>query len=187
MDMLGAAQIISTMLSSLSVRMETAVPQLRPMQLMKQQTATVVYMPLTRDKIYDHKIQIMNHESRIANCGFTLLEILIALIIFTLAVVVIAGLFSTGLISSLDSENTTIAMNLAQRRMEEIRNLGFTNINDEFKGNVADFPGFQREVEISDPPGDPMTDDLKEITVTVYWTYKGEEVDVSLETYVSRN
>ncbi len=123
----------------------------------------------------------------IKKSGFTLLEILIALIIFTLGIVVVAGLFSTGLINSLDTENTTIAMNLAQRRMEEIRNLGFANIADEAKADVTGFAGFQREVEVDDPPGDPTTDDLKEITVTVYWIYKGEEVDVSLATYISGN
>lgn len=119
--------------------------------------------------------------------GFTLLEILIALIIITSGVVVIVGLFNTGLISSLDAEKTTIAMNLAQRRMEEIGNLDFANITDEAKAGVSGFAGFQREVEVSDPAGAPTTDDLKEITVTVYWTYKGDEVNVSLMTYISRN
>ena len=119
--------------------------------------------------------------------GFTLLEILIALIIITLGTVVIVGLFNTGLISSLDAEKTTIAINLAQRRMEEIRNLGFANIADEAKAGVSGFAGFQREVEVNDPAGVPTTDDLKEITVTVYWTYKGDEVNVSLMTYISRN
>ena len=119
--------------------------------------------------------------------GFTLLEILIALIIITLGAVVIVGLFNTGLISSLDAEKTTIAMNLAQRRMEEIRNLGFANIADEAKAGVSGFAGFQREVEVNDPAGAPTADDLKEITVTVYWTYKGDEVNISLMTYISRN
>jgi prepilin-type N-terminal cleavage/methylation domain-containing protein len=124
---------------------------------------------------------------KLKKSGFTLLEILITLIILTLGVVVLAGLFSNGLVGSTDAENTTIAMNLAQRRMEEIRNLGFPNIEDEPKDDVSGFSGFQREVAVTDPPGDPTTDDLKKVTVTVYWTYKADEVDVSLATYISKD
>lgn len=115
--------------------------------------------------------------------GFTLLEILITAIIFTTAVVVIAGLFGTGLVSSLDSENTTIAINLAQKRMEEIRNLDFdTEIVSEAKADVDGFAGFRREVVVSEPQAD-----LKQVTVTVYWSYKSGEISESLVTYISKN
>ena len=100
--------------------------------------------------------------------GFTLLEILITLIIFVLGVVAITGLFSTGLVSSADAENTAIAMNLAQRRMEEIKNLDFdTGIVNEAKAVVSGFPLFQREVAVTEPETD-----LKQVAVTAYWTFK---------------
>jgi len=115
--------------------------------------------------------------------GFTLLEILIALVLFAAGVVAIVGLFSTGIIGSVDAENTTVAMNLAQARMEEIRNLDFdTGIINEAKADVTDFPGFQREVTVTEPETE-----LKLVTVTVYWTLKGGEVDVPLTTYISKN
>lgn len=117
------------------------------------------------------------------NYGFTLLEVLIALVLFVLGVVVIAGLFSTGLANSVDAEKITIAMDLAQRRMEEIRNLDFdTGIIDEAKASIDGFSGFQRQVTVTEPETD-----LKEVTVTVYWTFKAEEISTSLETYISRN
>ena len=69
--------------------------------------------------------------------GFTLLEILISLVILAVSVVAILGLFASTLAGSSDAENTTIAMNLAQRRMEEMRNLDFdTGIDDEDKEDV---------------------------------------------------
>jgi len=115
--------------------------------------------------------------------GFTLLEVLIALILFVLGVVVIVGLFSTGLVNSLDAEKITIAMDLAQRRIEEIRNLDFdTEIGNEAKANVDGFPGFQRQVAVTEPETD-----LKKVTVTVYWMFKAEEISISLETYISKN
>jgi len=115
--------------------------------------------------------------------GFTLLEILIALVLFTSGVVIITGLFSTGILGSVDAENTTIAMNLAQAKMEEIRNLDFdTEIIDEDRVAVTGFPTFEREVTVSEPETD-----LKLVRITVYWTLKGGVVDVPLTTYISKN
>lgn len=124
--------------------------------------------------------------------GFTLLEILITTVVVTVGVAVLVGLFGSGLVGSTDAENTTIAMNLAQRRMEEIKNLDFdTGIDDEPKEDVNidvdgdgvnDFPGFQREVVVTEPETD-----LKQVQVFVYWTFKGEEVNVGLVTYVSKD
>jgi len=119
--------------------------------------------------------------------GFTLLEVLVAIVLLVVGVAVLVGLFSNALIGSSDAENTTIAMNLIQGRMEEIRNLGFSNIIPEPKVDVSGFPGFQRKVTIDDPEGDPTVNDLKQVTVTVYWTFKGNEVNISAVTYVSRN
>lgn len=119
--------------------------------------------------------------------GFTLLEILIALILFTVGVVAITGLFASGMFSGSDAENTTIAMNLAQRKMEEIKNLAFASIADEAKADVSGFSGFQREVAVTAPLVDPDMSDLKHVTVTAYWTLKGDEISVPLETYISKN
>jgi len=115
--------------------------------------------------------------------GFTLLEILITTVVITVGVAVLVGLFGSGLVGSTDAENTTIAMNLAQRRTEEIKNLDFdTGIGNEDKADVDGFPGFQREVVVTQ-----AQTDLKQVQVKVYWTFKGEEVTVGLVTYVSKN
>jgi len=114
--------------------------------------------------------------------GFTLLEILIALVLFTVGVVVIAGIFSSGILSSSDAENTAIAMSLAQRRMEEIRNLAYADIASEAKDDVSGFSGFQREVTVSEPEAG-----LKQVIVTAYWTFKGDEIGVPIQTYISSN
>jgi len=119
--------------------------------------------------------------------AFTLLEVLIAAVLFTTGVVVMVGLFGKGFISGFDAESTTIAVNLAERKVEEIRNLAFDDIVDEEKANVPDFTGFQREVLVSDPEGAPAIPDLKEVTVTVYWTPKTSELSVPLATYIAKD
>ncbi|NQU95197.1 MAG: type II secretion system protein [Candidatus Omnitrophica bacterium] len=116
------------------------------------------------------------------NNGFTLLEILMAIVLFTGSVSLIVMLFANALVASTDAENTTIAMNLAQGKMEEVRNLSFASIADEAKAAVTGFTGFQREVAVT-----TSETDLKQVTVTTYWTYKGGEVEVPLVTYISKN
>lgn len=115
--------------------------------------------------------------------GVTLLEVLAALVIFTVGVVAVVGLFARGLAAGVDAENTTIAATLARQRLEELRNLDFdTGIVSEAKAGVAGFAGFQRQVTVTTPQTD-----LKQVTVTTYWTAKGGEVTVPLPTYLSRN
>ena len=115
--------------------------------------------------------------------AFSLLEILIAIMIFTVGIISIMDLFNRGLFSDVDAENTSVAMALTQRRLEEIRNLDFaTGIVNESKAAVAGFPGFEREVIVTLPQTD-----LKQVTVTTYWTAKADEVGTSLVTYISRN
>ena len=120
--------------------------------------------------------------TRITKLGFTLLEIIITIVLFTLGIVAIVGALSIALVGSDDAENTTIAINLAQGRLEEIRNLDFdAGIADEAKAGVAGFSRFQRQVVVTEPETD-----LKQVTVTIYWTPKGGEANVSLATYISK-
>lgn len=115
--------------------------------------------------------------------GFTLLEVLIATVIFTVGVVAIVNLFSDAFAASSDPEMTAIAMNLAQQKLEEIRNLDFVAaIVNKPKEDVAGFLGFKREVVVVEP-----VRDLKQVTVNVFWLHKGSEVATSLSTYISKN
>ena len=111
------------------------------------------------------------------------MEVLIAVVLFTMGVVVVTGLFSAAFVASVDPENTGIAMTLAEKRMEEIRNLDFaTGIIDEAQADVPGFTGFQRSVAVTTP-----YTDLKQVTVNVYWSYKGGETTTALVTYIAKS
>jgi len=114
--------------------------------------------------------------------GFTLLEILVALVLFTAGVIAIVGIFSYGMVAASDTESTIVAIRLAGKRLEEIRNFTFANIVNEAKQDVTGFSGFQREVAVTEPETD-----LKQVAVTVYWKLKGDEINIPLQTYVSSN
>lgn len=120
---------------------------------------------------------------RTTSKGFALLEIMLSLLLLSVGVVSIAGLYVTALDSGLDAEQTNIAVNLAQKRMEEIYNLTYASVVSESKTALsAPFASYSRQVtaaEIGSPAG------LKQVTVTVFWTIKGKEASISLVTYVS--
>jgi type IV pilus assembly protein PilV len=118
-----------------------------------------------------------------AKAGFALLEILISILLFSAGVIGLVDLYGTALDSGLDAEQTAIAVQLSQKRMEEIRNLAYASIVNESKTALSSpFTAYSRSVtatEIGSPAG------LKQVTVTVFWYFKGRETSISLVTYVS--
>ena len=54
--------------------------------------------------------------------GFLLLDVVLAMLIITIALVAVAGMYSKSLQASSKASNYTIATNIAQQRMEEIKN-----------------------------------------------------------------
>jgi prepilin-type N-terminal cleavage/methylation domain-containing protein len=57
--------------------------------------------------------------------GFTLLEIMLTTIIFVSLLIPILSLYSSGFVSSLESEITTKVLNLSRARIEELKNLDY--------------------------------------------------------------
>jgi prepilin-type N-terminal cleavage/methylation domain-containing protein len=114
--------------------------------------------------------------------GFTLLEILITLLLFSTGVVAVAGLFGTAMTAGSDAESTALASNLVQERLEEFRNKDYLSVVNEAKAVVTAFPLYQRQVTVTESPTD-----LKRVRVNVYWVAPGGETSVFAETYVSKN
>ena len=105
--------------------------------------------------------------------GFTLLEILITILILGISVFAVFQAFSTGLLSSTDVENTDLALNLAQAKMEELRNTAFASLAS--SGSTADpnFPNFNTTVSVTGT--DPKT-----VEVTVAWNVQGQASSTSV-------
>lgn len=112
--------------------------------------------------------------------GFTLLEVLLAVLLITFSFAALSQAFSLGLFFSGDDESLLVANNLAQEKMEEIRNKIYSSIANEAKAAVTGFPVFQREVVVTTPQSS-----LKQVNVNVYWYNKSSELNTGLVTYVS--
>ena len=120
-------------------------------------------------------------DPNLKNKGFTLLEVLLALLLFVSAFTVLAEAISAGLSGGGDNENSLIAANLAAEKMEILKNTSYASIANETKAVVSDFTSFQREVVVTTGP----VTNLKQTTVTVTWNHKSAELSYSLVTYFS--
>lgn len=109
--------------------------------------------------------------------GFTLIEVMIATVLFTVGTVAIIWALNAGIFASGDVENTASALNLAQAKMEELKGTSFAGITGQAKAAVTGFPAFSQEVTVTN-----VQTDLKQIVVTIYWTTKHAETDIALTT-----
>ncbi|MDP3804344.1 MAG: prepilin-type N-terminal cleavage/methylation domain-containing protein [Candidatus Omnitrophota bacterium] len=112
--------------------------------------------------------------------GFTLLEVLIAVLIMGSGLVFLLQALSSGLFTGGINENELVGINLAQEKMELIRNSSYAGVVSEAKAAIPGFSAFSRQVAFTTP-----ITDLKQVTVTVYWFNKATEISTSLVTYVS--
>ena len=110
--------------------------------------------------------------------GFSLVEMVVALSIFSIAVVALLGVFTTCLRSTGLSVNHTRAALLAQGVMEEALAQDITTVEDGSGDFGDEFPGatWEREVMETD------TADLYEVHVAVSWPERGIERTFELTT-----
>jgi prepilin-type N-terminal cleavage/methylation domain-containing protein len=116
--------------------------------------------------------------------GFTLLELMLAMVLFAAGTLASMELLHRAQAGAADGEHVLLATQLAQRRLEELRNVGYTVLASEAQAPVTDPPGFSRfsrQVQVS-----PLfSDTLREVEVIVSWKAPGGTADVRLHTYRS--
>jgi len=114
--------------------------------------------------------------------GFTLIETMVALFIFTMVFISLVYVFPRGLMINKTAENATKASYLAQSQLEYLNSLGYDGIGTgeiEAKHRLSVDPtsylyAFQRQTDVYyiDSNLQDSTNDvgLKKIIVTVYYT-----------------
>ena len=120
--------------------------------------------------------------------GFTLVEILIAILILTVGLLGMASLTVAIIKGNKLSADLTKATVLAQDKMEEIRRIretGYSNVVPETKA-VCPSPDdeYKREVLVTD---DSPATNMKTVIVTVYWGGASkEDHNVELKTLLAQ-
>lgn len=126
-------------------------------------------------------------------CGFLLVEAVVAIVIITLALVAMLGMFIQALSATADAANYTAATSLVQEQMEQMK------IKDDKYWNSISFPyqsaaesiainnttytrTIQAELSPSDPEY-PVKQRIVKVTVNVEWLNSNK---ISMVTYVLR-
>lgn len=123
--------------------------------------------------------------------GFTLVELLIATLLFSVALLGIATLATVVIKGNLISKQITTSTALAQQKMEDCINKGYNNLptgtETENYGTIpaaddttALYSGYERVSKIEEGPGDNM----KKLTVTV--SRKSGDASVILSTIIAK-
>lgn len=122
----------------------------------------------------------MQGQIRSPKNGFTLLEILLTLVLLGVGLVCLVSALSLILTSGGINESELVATNLAQEKIESLKNTSYAGIANEARAAVSGFTSYEREVAVTTP-----VTGLKEINVTVYWTHRNSELNRNLVTYRS--
>lgn len=118
--------------------------------------------------------------------GFTLLETLLAILLFGAGMAFLLQVVNTGLFVGGQNEDTVIAANLAQEKIEELRNAAYASLSSETPAAAVPgpgFTGFTREALVEDLT--PAQTGLKKVTVNVNWPAKSDVMTTTMVTYVS--
>ena len=117
--------------------------------------------------------------------GFTLIELLIAIILVAGGLMVLMQLMGVAIFADSDLEYSLTALNLANEKLEELKDKDTTDFDDISDGSEpGSAVGFDwvddRIVTVSE-----VDTDLKDVQVEVRWTQKGGQQSIKLQTYIA--
>ena len=99
--------------------------------------------------------------------GFSLIELMVAVTILSIAVLGIFRAYSVGFMGIADARDRTVATNYAREAMEDIKNMDFEKITTQFRDFIDDTK-FEKEIIVQ-----PSVN-LKKITTNIYWKDRNE-------------
>jgi len=126
----------------------------------------------------------MLFDGQTSKAGFTLLEMILVLAVLSLGFIPLINLFSNGVTASSDATNSSIAVQLAQQKMEQIKALQYADMEttSEAYGQISGYPAFSRAAAVVTEGGSAA---LSRVTVSVEWTSGSTVNNYVIETLVT--
>lgn len=113
--------------------------------------------------------------------GFTLIELLIAIVLAAGGLMVLMQLMGVAIFADSDLESSLIALNLANEKLEELKDSDYSSVTSTTEGSISGFSWLDdRVVTVSE-----VDTDLKDVQVEVRWTQKGGQQSIQLRTYIT--
>ena len=102
--------------------------------------------------------------------GFTLIEVLIAMAIFSVGILAVAGMQISNTKNNTTGNITTEATMLARQKMEELKTVSVVSDLDALNGGTDMVGVYTRQWNVANPLGGSTS---RQITVTVSWNGNG--------------
>jgi len=117
------------------------------------------------------------------NGGFSLLENLISVAIFSVGILSISMLFTQTMTYSHFSEKFAVAVNLARAELELLKNIPYSNIDNGETTKTVDNVPFRLVWEVTN---NTPVNSVKRVVMHVYWTDLRRDHEIKIETLYSR-
>ena len=111
--------------------------------------------------------------------GFTLLEVLIAVVILGSSLAVLLSSVNRNLILASDSKSLSIARMLAQNMMSEIELGGYPEITEE-EGEFEEYPGFKWYLSVTPLKISSLDTDIRVVRMLITWDNESKNFEITL-------
>lgn len=125
--------------------------------------------------------------------GFTLIEVLVTMMILSGVLTALLSCFIYGLNIISRMKQTAVATQIIQEQLEDIRNMTYdeivvlgTSFENASLGELSKWSGCEGangSIAVENSEGD----DIKRVTVTVQWTYRGRAQREDIVTFITRD
>ena len=122
-------------------------------------------------------------QSICSNAGFTLVESLLTLAIMSMSLLALAGFQITVLRGNALARRMTTAVSIAEQRLEQLKNISYTNIQAEAATQVtASNLQFTRQVTVTNGP----LPNTKSVSVLVSWQDQAKTYTLPIATIIGQ-
>jgi len=113
------------------------------------------------------------------NDGFTLIEILIAMVMVVVGMVLLSQAFSAGLRAVSVADRSSQAQLLAEQKISELEVLSFSSLQTDSGDFGDDYPDYTWQTEVSSTD----LDNMKKVILTVSWTHENTARSIVITRY----
>ena len=118
--------------------------------------------------------------------GFTLVEVLITILLFTVVLTALLSCFIQGFDILMRMKQMTIATQSIQKELEFIRNMHYNDILTMDSSFTNDSLSYLDDSSGIVSLEDSIGAEIKKLTVSVEWTYRGRQMRKEVVTYVTK-